>query len=47
VPCGDTEEYSLTCDDRLVRQAQQLVRDGQIRVKAINPVDLLRREALW
>ena len=46
--CAETGHcnYFVTCDDRLTRQAQQLVQNGQVQVKAINPVDLLRREAL-
>jgi hypothetical protein len=39
-------DYLVTCDDKLVKQAQMLQQGGQIRVRAINPVDLVRGEVL-
>jgi len=44
--CAETGgcDYLVTCDDRLVKQAQQLRRGGHIRVRAVNPVDLVRGE---
>jgi len=37
-------DYFVTCDDKLVKQAQRLLQDGHIRVRAVNPVDLIREE---
>jgi len=39
-------DYFITCDDRLIKQAQQLLQSGHIQVKAINPVDFVQEALL-
>ena len=40
-------DYLVTCDDRLVRQGARLVEAGELVLRVINPVDLLREEKQW
>jgi predicted nucleic acid-binding protein len=35
-------DYLVTCDDRLVKQGQRLRDNGTLKVRVVNPVDLLR-----
>ncbi|MBL7202512.1 MAG: twitching motility protein PilT [Anaerolineae bacterium] len=40
-------DYLVTCDDQLVQQGKRLVEAGELGLKVINPVDLLREEKRW
>jgi len=42
--CADLSncDYLVTCDDRLIRRGQRLRKEGVLRVKVVNPVDLVQ-----
>jgi predicted nucleic acid-binding protein len=35
-------DYFVTCDERLIRRGQRLRKEGTLKVKVVNPVDLVR-----
>ena len=35
-------EYMVTCDDRLIKQAERCNEKGLLKIRVINPIDLLR-----